>query len=110
MKTSLTALSLPLSLPPSFPPSLPPSLPPSFLLSSLSLSVKFPDHADVVLPANSSYTLRDLFDNMMVEKGKMDSYSVYLEGARAPIELNMSAGNLEGHIVHIKYNPSNSKS
>ena len=40
----------------------------------------------------------------------MDSYSVYLEGARAPIELNMSAGNLEGHIVHIKYNPSNSKS
>ena len=46
---------------------------------------------------------------MMVEKEKAHSYSVYLEGARAPMELNMSAGKLEGHTVHLKYNPSNSE-
>ena len=45
----------------------------------------------------------------MLERGKVDSYSVYLEGARAPLELNTTTSNLEGHTVAIKYNPASSK-
>lgn len=45
----------------------------------------------------------------MIDRGKVESYSVYLEGARAPLELNTATSNLEGHTIAIKYNPASSK-
>lgn len=72
-------------------------------------SVKFPDFADVILPADGSTTLRLLLDKLLSERGKTESYSAYLEGARAPLELNMSTAILEGHVVTINYNPPSSK-
>ena len=39
----------------------------------------------------------------MAQKGKLSAYSAFLEGARAPLELDISASSLEGQTVSIKY-------
>ena len=39
----------------------------------------------------------------MAQKGKLSAYSAFLEGARAPLELDISAFSLEGQTVSIKY-------
>ena len=69
----------------------------------------FPDLPDITLPVDGTTTIRQLLDKTMIDRGKVESYSVYLEGARAPLELNTATSNLEGHTIAIKYNPASSK-
>jgi hypothetical protein len=78
----------------------------SITRSKHTVTVTFPDGPDAILPADGSTTLRLLLDKTLADRGKVNSYSVYLEGARAPLELNVSTSNLEGHVITIKYNPS----
>ena len=72
-------------------------------------SVHIPDLPEIILPADGTKTLRQLFDRCLVERQKIESYSVFIEDARAPLELDISTSILEGHSVQIHFIPGASK-
>ena len=73
------------------------------------ISATFPDMLEIVLLADGSKTVRDLFNQVLIERGKMEPYSIYIDGARAPLELDMTSAVLDGHTVSVKYLPSSSE-
>ncbi len=64
---------------------------------------------EIILLADGSKTVRDLFNQALLQRSKTQPYSIYVDGARAPLELDMSSSVLDGHTVSVKYLPSSSE-
>lgn len=77
-----------------------PALPPSILYSAT-----FPNVPERILPADGTQTIGDLFVGVLQEMGKLQKFSVAIEGARVPLELSTDTSVLVGQRVVVKYLP-----
>lgn len=70
----------------------------------------FPDVLERILPADGTKTIGDLFVGVLKEMGKLQNFSVGLEGARVSLELSTNTSVLVGQRVVIKYLPGTCES
>lgn len=57
------------------------------------------------MPADGSKTIGELFVGVLKEMGKLRNFSVAVEGARVPLELDTDTSALVGQRVVVKYLP-----
>lgn len=57
------------------------------------------------MPADGSTSIGDLFARLLKEMGKLQNFSVAVEGARVPLELSTDTSVLVGQRVVVKYLP-----
>ena len=57
------------------------------------------------MPADGTTTIGDLFVGVLKEMGKLQNFSVAIEGARVPLELSTDTSVLVGQRVVVKYLP-----
>ena len=62
------------------------------------------------MPADGTKSIGDLFVGVMKEMGKLQNFSVAIEGARVSLELDTDTSALVGQRVVVKYLPGPCKS
>ncbi len=63
-----------------------------------------------ILPADGTERVGDLFAGVLREMGKLQNFSVAVEGARVPLEFGTNTSCLIGQRVVVKYIPGKCKS
>ncbi len=65
----------------------------------------FPDVLERILPADGRKTLGELFVGVLREMGKLQNFSVAVEGARVGLNFETDTSALIGQRVVVKYLP-----
>lgn len=68
-------------------------------------SAAFPDVLERIMPADGTKSIGDQFVAVLKEMGKLQNFSVAIEGARIPLELATDTSALVGQRVVVKYLP-----